>query len=321
MYKHPLKWREFEFAFLVVLLLLLPLTVIAVHIVDISTLSSVAIETIDSLHAPGFGLVALFLLLALRRRMPLRKAYVVAFAGSITLGIFAELAQAIGPRDSSFSDLVHDAVGAAGFLGAIAIYDARKHLSLRIRAVAAIAVAALLVLSILPGLYFGGGLLARASAMPQLVDYDSLWLEPVLTPHSQNRLRIVERPEDWPAGPSHVVLANANPDNRLLYRLAPHTNWSQYTTLVFEASSATTKSYPVTLVIRDTFRRGPFWRNVFLQNLILGPDAQEFRIPLADIKSGPTDRELDLASIGNILLLADAPGGSESILVGQFRLE
>lgn len=322
MQKYTRNGRQLEFGIVTLVAILGALaTIIVLHLFDVSKLSNLAIEAISSLHAPGFGLVSLTILIFARRHIQPALAYLLAFVGSSILGLAAETAQILGPRDAALSDLLQNLLGTASFLLIAGIIEFRPRMS-GLRYVTAMGLGSLLALAaIVPSLYYGSGLLVRASTFPELVRYESVWRRQLLDPQSSSRLRIVDPPNSWSQDSGKVAIAIANDANRLLYRLEPYPDWDGYADLVFEASSGNNMPQSVLLVIRDTHDRRPFWTNVYTKRLELGQHATEFRVSIADVASAPEDGVLETSSIGNVFILADEKGGDESIIVGPMRLE
>jgi len=91
--------------------LLLTVIVLLAHQYLPDQISNLAHEAIRSLHGPGFGVVALLMLLLLRDRDRPAVGYVKAAAFAMVLAAVAEAAQIPGPREAEIGDLLTDALG------------------------------------------------------------------------------------------------------------------------------------------------------------------------------------------------------------------
>lgn len=103
--------------------LLLTVIVLLAHQYLPDQISSLAHETIRSLHGPGFGVVALIIMMMLRDSERPVTSYARAAVFSMVLAVVAEVAQIPGPRKAEIADLLADALGILAFLGMAAIFD------------------------------------------------------------------------------------------------------------------------------------------------------------------------------------------------------
>ena len=85
--------------------------------------SDLSIEGIRSLHGPGFGVVAILVLMFVRNGNHRAVAYLKAAPFATVLAGFSEAAQIPGPRNPQFRDLLIDALGIVAFLGPVALFD------------------------------------------------------------------------------------------------------------------------------------------------------------------------------------------------------
>ena len=108
---------------MVIVGVLLTVTVLLAHRYLPSQISHLAHEAIRSLHGPGFGLVALLMMLLLRTVDRPVAGYVKAAAFAMVLAAASEAAQIPGPREAEVGDLLTDALGIIAFLGMAAILD------------------------------------------------------------------------------------------------------------------------------------------------------------------------------------------------------
>ncbi len=296
---------------------------IYLHLFDVSSLSGMTKEFISSLHAPGFAVVTALALFWARTRYNKRHAYLFAAALAFLLGLLSEVSQIAGPRDAGFSDLAANTIGIVAALGILALFDRDMRESLPGKAktavVATTAIATLLAVT--PSTIYAYALTARYAGSPTLVSFDRFWEPLIYGPREASRLEHVLAPGTWDVREKRIVRLTANPDNRLLFRLEPVPDWTGYQYLVFTASSADDRSYNVSFVVRDTWRRSPYRDNAYIQPLLLTPQPQEFRIPIDAIRTGPVAAELDTSSVGMIYLFAPEPDGKEALLLSGFRLE
>ena len=86
-------------------------------------ISDLAHQLIRSFHGPGFGLVAVLIMLLMRNHDRPVAAYIKAAVFSMILAGVSEAAQVFGPREAELKDLLVDALGILGFLTTAAVFD------------------------------------------------------------------------------------------------------------------------------------------------------------------------------------------------------
>ena len=91
--------------------LLLTAGVLLAHQYLPDNISDLSHQLIRSLHGPGFGLVALLIMIVMRNPERPLVAYIKAAAFSMILAGVAEASQILGPRSPQISDLLTDALG------------------------------------------------------------------------------------------------------------------------------------------------------------------------------------------------------------------
>jgi hypothetical protein len=176
------------------------IVIIVLHRLSPEQATVLAQSVVHSLHAPGFAVVALTILLYLhwQNRTPLN--YLLAAAAAMGVGVLSEIAQIPGPRDAQFKDLLIDGIGIFGALGAAALWDRDVRLLLprNQRAVLAAASLAALAFSFWPTISQSYSMLQRYRAMPVLLSFENAWERNIFREHSDGLPMIVDAPDGWP---------------------------------------------------------------------------------------------------------------------------
>ena len=87
---------------------------IAAHVLTPTTLTAIPARFLQSLHGPGFALVALAVFLIVGQRSSVYARYLITLGATLGIGLISEAAQITGPRDAQISDLLIDGSGAVG---------------------------------------------------------------------------------------------------------------------------------------------------------------------------------------------------------------
>lgn len=277
-------------------------------------------------HVLGFAVLACLLVRALETglgpagpaRSPKRGAapvrvYAGAAAIALALAVGAEAAQLAGPRDASLGDLGHDLAGTGAGLAAaraLATHGARRAAGLAAAALVALAGAA----------DPGATLLARGVAharFPVLVDFETR-LDGRLAAPISARIEREPAPRGWPL-PGRVARVEPRGARRyegIAFRGFPR-DWSSHEQLSFTIAAA----QPVSVTVRiEDVEHDQRYVDRFNRSFEVGPGAREIRIPLADVRSAPRDRALDLENVARIGVFMTNPDAA-TLHLDRLRLE
>lgn len=278
-------------------------------------------------HAPLFGAIALavlqFLLatpLASRSRPLL---YGLALGLTILLGVFSELAQVGADRSSDPWDAMRDALGACSFLMIAATFhpDALfdSGAENRGRAIFRGAALALLIIAFAPSALVAHAYYERAAAFPALCDFAGTWeTNFVATKHARLEFTTLPRAS---GGVTSAALLSFEPVPFATFKLVePYPDWTGYQRLRLVAQSEFDR--PIDLVLRVHDRRhNQEYSDRFNRTLTFQPGINEFTIPLAEIRSAPVSREMDLSAIRRLSLFAVAPKQRFSLYLLELSLD
>lgn len=280
----------------------------------------------DFAHAPIFGCVALLTLFALRSHgslggMPPWLQYLGAFCIAVTLGALTEIAQIPVGRDASWTDLRSDVLGAAGFLGLYALFDTRLHRAAT-RVIGAVAGVSLLAVHSMPLVVAADAYLHRDQVFPVLADFTQRidtyfiapqWAEVGLKPLPQQwakqsgelAMRVTFAAGPWPG----VDFSEPAPD------------WSGYRTLAIDITNPASTELVLGFRVHDV-HHDQRYADRFNRTLHVPPLTRiVLRIPVADIKSGPQARSMDLQRIAGFLLFRLSESQVGQMYVGRVWLE
>jgi len=256
-------------------------------------------------HGPVLGCVAVLLLLlvrgdARRSRWPLWRQYGAAFFVAVALGGLTELAQIPVGRDASWMDLRSDAIGAAAFLGLSTVLDPRVRGWSR-AGIVAVSLALFAVHSV-PLVEVAGAYLRRNAAFPVLQDFTQR-LDDSFMSHRFTDLGLRPLPAPWARRPGEMALwikFQAGPWPGVEF-FEPRPDWSAYRYLLLDVTNPTEVVLPLRLRVNDT-RHNYEMNDRFNATLPVPPmSRQVLRIPLAEIRTAPATRRMDMSDIADLL--------------------
>ena len=295
--------------------------VLLLHLLDLGLPTYLSRGFVNAMHTPAFGVLAIGLLLVFRQQHETRKAFWLAAITAAGVGVLAELLQLISPRDADLLDLGRDLVGIAAGLGAAAmlLHAARirdssgKKFLWRLLAIVPVAIA------VLPAAWIMYASVARSISMPRLLGFEQHWERQIYSTPAQTPLTLAAAPDNWPqTGRVGRLLLDLSAGVALT--LQPHRNWNGYTTFSFLAGAADSRTHRMYLRVHDSQHNNQF-DDRFNYSFIVTPLPQRYRIPMADIRDAPATRQLDIASIAEVMLFIYEPQEAGVVLVDDFRLE
>jgi hypothetical protein len=313
--KFSLSIRSFWPLFVAIPLILL------LHIVSFGASSGIVVDIRNSLHAPGFGALAVLTVVLIRRRSPGLRAYFLAFVIAILIGIVGELIQIVAARSPSLQDLVNDAVGILGFLFLASAFDQSLSLNSRpvMRTIVFATGVAGLILSVGPVAWQSYAFVQRARLAPVLLDFESAWQTEFLVPHGDATFSVVSAPGNWPVAGQQALLVQLGDYSYSGLGIEPITDWSDYSAFSFVMASADNRSLRVTVRISDRSHTNEY-RDRFNKNFVVTDEPQRITIPTSIIESAPRGRAMKMDEITLILVFISDPGGDEKLLLDDFRL-
>lgn len=281
-------------------------------------------------HIFAFGLLVLLALTFIRSTgiaaSNVPQGYLLAFAVCLAAGIGVELVQFVTGGDADPVDVLRDALGIISFLGFYTVLDPRltqhwKRKGDLLRAGVAIFSLLLLLVGLLPVISLSTAYLQRDRAFPVLIDFNAEWpLEFIRTQDAS--LSTVPTPEGWQqTGDEQVGRLTLYPARYPgLALIEPVADWTGYAYLSFHIYSENPESRTLTLRIHD---RQHNWRydDRFNTKLTVAPGDNAFRVPLAQVRTAPRNRKMDMKAIVNLMIFAVEPEQSLQFYLSNIRLE
>lgn len=285
----------------------------------------------DVVHVVLSTVLALVLLRVSRRvlfgvfRSPfVHYALVTVVAVGVGAGI--ELLQlALRHGDASYADVARDALGsAAGLCLALSRESHRGwafQRSRRLRWSLRAAAIGALVLALLPTMRTLNVLRAQRQAFPTLCDFEASWEGRFVAVNGGAELAIQ-------SGPALFTSAHGRNVGKVTF--APNTlsglelndvpeDWSAYSQLEFEVYSPEELVTPLELRVHDQAHRHQY-SDRFNTTLQVKPGQTTVSIPLAEVRRGPTSRQMDMSHIKGIIVFMVNPSSPRTLFFDNFRL-
>lgn len=277
----------------------------------------------DSLHAPGFAVLASIVLLCLRTWGIKRFATLTAAVLCVGVAVIAEGAQVFGPRDADLGDLGVDLIGIAfGLLTtSIAVGDFGPDSRLRPHKNLGIVCSAMLgVFALWPTADAAFAIVAQRQSLPTLADFESRWERQLYEKSVRNGMTIVRAPSPELFQGGRTALLDLSRPSIPGLEFFPFPDWSSYSSISFDVQSASDKPIQVTLRIHDTSHNNE-WNDRFGFVFEAGREARTIRLPLSEVQQTPSGRRLDLESVEGVIFFTSQPTGDERIYVDNIRLD
>ena len=302
--------------------LLLTVIVLLAHQYLPNQISDLAHKAIRSLHGPGFGVVALLIVMLLRRDGRPIVAYIKAAAFSMILAVVAEAAQIPGTREPQLSDLLVDALGILGFLGTAAVFDRgiRSAIGKRRAILLALIGIPALVLTLIPTLWLSYALVMRSQSLPQILSFDETW-EQTYSSGLDDGLEIIPAPAGWPAGSGNIARLHSAGRWGLMMHIRPHPDWSDYVAVSFVAATSNEESRRIALGLWGINPGDGTPPGRYYTRAKVGREPARYCILFEDLNKPSSQREFDLAQVYELLVGATEDEIGVELLVDDFRLE
>ncbi len=280
----------------------------------------------DFAHAPIFGIVCWALLAWFRAWHPptlttVARQYACAIAIAIVLGFATEVAQYVTGRDASWVDFGADTLGVIVFAGFFLLFDRRIATPLVLKTSVAIMGVAALVWHTAPLVTTLRAYLERNTAFPVLFDgsgtRSNLFAETSFAEIADGRLpaRFARQPNEralridfgegtWPG----------------LHLYEPVSDWRAYHTLVVDVTNPEAAPLELNLRVHDRAHNHEFADRFNRSFLIPAQTRTKLRVPLAEIRKAPRNRELDLSSIDALILFTRRPDAPRTAYLSKIWL-
>lgn len=275
----------------------------------------------DATHVPVYGGFALMVRLLLdwargRRSLLHDLAALLLTAG---VGAATEVAQGFVGRNAAVMDLVRDLLGAVAVLaGARAVAGWPRPVLLR-------SLLAMVALALAAGALYPPvqGVLAyrqRDEAFPDLVRFGTEWTARFVDTRNV-ALDVVPPPPKWND-------IEADRVGRLDFRTTeypafivrePHPDWSGHENLVLEFFNGGAED--LSLLVRiDDLRHNGSYTDRYGGRIAVVAGSSVVEIPLAEVRTAPRGREMDLSRIRSLTLFADRPKQPLRVYLGGIHL-
>lgn len=282
-------------------------------------------------HTFLFAVAAVLVLLLLRdmtesfRRVHL-KVYASAGLISMLIGVLTEIVQLLMGRDSSIIDVMRDLAGIIAGLGIYACVDPylQPHwLASPKRKRTGIAVLSFCVFtaSLFPLASLSVAYVQRESAFPVVVDLTAKWSETF----TRTKYATVEIVVDQKPGAVDKVKRLALVHfKRAIYpgvtMIELYPDWSSFEVLTLNIYSQHASTFDLVLRVHDK-QHNQAYSDRFNRRLIVKTGANNFRIPLRNIKHAPASREMEMAKISELTLFSVKTVAPLSFYLSAVRLE
>ncbi len=285
------------------------------------------IACLDAGHAPLFGAIGLAVLQFLLATPLVNRSrfylYGLALGITILMGALSEWLQIGADRNSDLRDFARDVLGACAFLLAAATWDRRALFNPRfgrvVRASCRGTALVLLALAFSPGAVIAHAYVERAAAFPALLDFAGTWeTNFVMANHARLEYTSLPRASGGAISTWHITF---EPARFSAFKLVePYPDWAGYQHLRLVAQSELGRPIDLILRIHDRQHDGRYLDR-FNRSLTFLPGVNEFVIPLAEVRSAPEGREMDLSAIQRLSLFAVAPEEGFSLYLLELGLD
>ena len=160
----------------------------------------------------------------------------------------------------------------------------------------------------------------RDAAFPILLDFEQPRILQFVDTRNAD-FAVTPPPEAWsaPEG-NHVARITYAPVQYPAFIVRElHADWSGYERLEFEIYCADENPVPLVIRIDDAAHNG-YYADRFNQRIPLQPGHNRIAIALADVRSAPRDRDMDLSRMRSLTLFAGEPSEAITYWVDGFRL-
>lgn len=279
----------------------------------------------DFAHAPVFGVVCWLSLAWLRAAVQTKWAvgmqYAVAIGVAIFLGLATEAAQRVAGGDSSWIDLRADALGAVAFAGFFAIFD-RRVSSQPLKVVLGVIGVFALIWHTLPLIRTARAYVARNAEFPVLLDATAeprdLFLEPV---HIEREQTVLPTEFARYAGERAMRIGFVRGTWPSLQFIEPVPDWRAFLTLSIDVTNVADEELVLSLRVHDMKHNNEHDDRFNRSFRLPARTRTTLRVPLAEIRSGPKQRELDLSQVEAVILYARRDQAVREVFLSRMWLQ
>jgi hypothetical protein len=292
--------------------------------------SDLRIEVENATHAPVFGVIALLLLAATRKRLGAvlnreEAIYGAAIAATLLAGIATEIVQSFAGQDAEAGDVVRDFVGGTAFLSFYCTFDrsvvrTRVNRTLRNRVLMRSAAIAMMAVVLGPAVLQGLAVLHRNRQFPMLMDFESP-LDHRLCRAVTSALQIIRDPRPGAVlNSNRVGQVTFRPGRYSTFALPdPYPDWTGFGHLRFTISADL--SHPVSLVLRiNDAGHDETFKDRFNEVITIQPGDNEVDVLLENVKHAPASRLMDMSRIRLVSLFAMDVTAGFSVTLDDIRL-
>lgn len=280
-------------------------------------------ELINSLHGPGFALIAAILFFTFGPQRRALHRYIAAGGAAFAIGLLSEASQIPGPRDAQVIDLVVDGIGIYGPLALFAVFGNELSFPAAkgVRALIGLSALAALATAFTPTLWYSYALYAQQTAMPTILTFEEAWESETYRQTDNRNPETVPAPANWPDAEATVAFARADGDDGILLQILPDPDWRGYQAVSFVAASSTGKTHTIDVILRDMRTEHENHSTRLQTEIQVGPQAARHTIAFRDMLTVHSDGPLDLEHIESLTLSAAHPGDDVAVFVDDFRVE
>ncbi len=275
----------------------------------------------DSGHALIFWCLALVLAVLFRKLRPSGNIKIVVVASvlaCVVTGAAVEIIQStmVG-RDSSWSDLFLDTIGAAAGGAVFLSFYAKRAL----RIIYLAGASALLTVSLSSPLLWLYAGYQRDRAFPLIADFENTWLNKFIDTEYSASYSIVPAPGDWKENSSNVVKVDfdTGPWPGLISRDVSD-DWRNYNYFVFEVFNPQQQELQLVLRINDKHHNNRH-ADRFNRTYEIKPGHREIKVAIDDITRGPSTRKMDMEHVFGTMVYMLRPPRPYTLYFDNFRLE
>lgn len=274
----------------------------------------------DSGHALVFFCLSLVFAVLFGRLRPDGDKKTHAFTAllaCILTGAVVEIIQSQVGRESSWSDLLLDTIGAAAGSAVFLSFHERRRLKITYLVLAFVLLAISLSSPVI-WLYAG---YQRDSAFPVIADFENTWLNKFIDARYSATYSIVPAPEAWKENTTRVAKVNfdTGPWPGLISRDVSG-DWRKYRYFVFEVFNPQEQELKLVLRINDKHHNN-LHADRFNRTYDIKPGHREIKVAMDDIMRGPSTREMDMEHVFGTMVYMLRPSQPYTLYFDNFRLE
>ena len=296
--------------------------VAAAHGVPWGTSAPLQVELRNSLHAPVFTLLSLFLLFEFGKKLHTPLAIAVTASLALLTALLGELTQYFTHGEASYFDLLRDFAGIALGL-CIGLVVARQRGANLFGGVKCAQLAIMLfgtILVVSSPARTAWILVNQHRALPNIATFDARWESRTYATYHGASLEIRAAPASWGTEHGKAAYLTMSAGRTSGIEIYPAADWSGYEFIGLSIASGNGRTNTLSLRIDDIGHDGKYLDR-FNQILPLNSQKRRIRIRLSYVRHSPAGREMDLRKIRSIIFFAENPTDGESIVLDDIRLE